>query len=1358
MKKTKFTLCFLTLSLWALAFSVVQAQNWDRPRPTDYQFASVKPSIEAKAPYWEGDTTVYYLYNVEGDGFLSNGVCSGHAPWGTHATIKRDAGNKVMLAQYRQDPLLKIDTTYVDGEISKVDTTATITPWDGVTYKLMNYQSNTWWCVFPTSSYNMFVDKHGEVDYMWNLKSVGDNKYRLSVSDLNPTFNSHMADSLFGNRETYMGFNRYDNDYDPTMEENATMPLTPMISVTNRVYWPDALIDEGDTYLQEADPCVDWMFMPEAEYLKFRSHVQAWDYLASGELDILIEDVADQYGNKVDLSKLRAFVSSTSPVNYEDIVAARNEVQTAVRKIELEILVGDASIDNPADLTSVFVNPDFEEGNANGWTLNYVRNTNVTNLGYQSASYSNGEVSINKFIEAWSNSVYNPNYSFNALGDGSVHQTIVGMPEGMYELSCDAIAACQSGNEAKGAFLYMKNGEEIFELPIATANNRPQHFTLVFKTKAGNFEMGFKSEDASINWIGADNFKLLYYGQVSDDVDPAEIMLQKTIALYENTYPDLDDLMANIAVRDAFKDALDAAKSATTDFEKADSTLNAAADALAASINDYKRMWSLMEELHTKADSFEDTKFAELGGLLQDYYQEELENAYMDCLADAAMIDTISTHMTKIIVEYVTENVEPGDDITPLIVNGDFNNDFSGWQTEGSRPQFGGKGGNGANSVGEVPTLTSGNAEVYHATFNMYQIIKNMPKGSYKLTCQAFERNDGGYLDHWAQNPTVGNETGINAVLYANSVETKIHNVMAFAQEEPVYEYYSADDSRNWASDVDRTTAENGGWIPNSMDGANFYFSISPETYRVSVYFTVENDGDSIVIGLKNSYNNSWVIFDNFRLYFGSGYNDALEDMIVKLNTVASDDVIMAKDAQAKIDAAKEAVNEALNGGNDDECIEALKLGNDALVYAKASVAAYTELLDVYSALTDAYYEMIDDLSEEKNAEITALLAEVEDVLNKLEKSVDDVKALTSKMRDIKDGLYLPEGTYIDLLPSDFYLWTAPDETGEIVEQAVAALNLNTSTGIVYGSSNGGVYYLNYVDLSKAKALVITATAGTPRCLFNRVVDEGTVQVEVPRDADYWTIIENPDGSKTYIVDTRRIMQEYGFVHLHSIKGANWQNTTVTSIKIGLGEEDLPEPYVVPEAFYVDLQTSEFYEWTAGDQTGEKVDQTECVSVLNEAAGIVYGDNEVRYIHYADLGKAKYMVIRVNSGTPRVLFNRAEDHGTIQVELPRDAADGFWTNGRDNDGTTVYVIDLAKIFEQYGYVHLHAIKGQGGNVNVASVQIGYENAPETIYFVEDSKHAVSGIYTVNGVRTDTFRRGLNIVVGKDGTVSKMLVR
>lgn len=171
-------------------------------------------------------------------------------------------------------------------------------------------------------------------------------------------------------------------------------------------------------------------------------------------------------------------------------------------------------------------------------------------------------------------------------------------------------------------------------------------------------------------------------------------------------------------------------------------------------------------------------------------------------------------------------------------------------------------------------------------------------------------------------------------------------------------------------------------------------------------------------------------------------------------------------------------------------------------------------------------------------------------------------QAITDAIAGLKKDA--PALAYTDLTKEMFFHWNTADKTAEALEASNCDYNIGTSTPQVYGLST--VNHDRFADLSAYNTIELKATEGEPRLLFNRIEDNGTVFVELPRDKDkYETIVDNGDGSKTYIIDIAAIVAEHGFAHLHAIKGANWVNTTVTEIKLGyVGEKPaLPIPVAI---------------------------------------------------------------------------------------------------------------------------------------------------------------------------------------------------
>lgn len=149
-----------------------------------------------------------------------------------------------------------------------------------------------------------------------------------------------------------------------------------------------------------------------------------------------------------------------------------------------------------------------------------------------------------------------------------------------------------------------------------------------------------------------------------------------------------------------------------------------------------------------------------------------------------------------------------------------------------------------------------------------------------------------------------------------------------------------------------------------------------------------------------------------------------------------------------------------------------------------------------------------------------------------------------------------------DLTKEMFFTWTAVDATAEKTTQAGCDYNVGTSTGMPYG--DGTVNEYNYADLSAYDHLAITATEGEPRLLFNRAAQDdhqGPLSVELPRDYGqnkYEAVVDNGDGSKTYVINLKAIVEKDGYAHLHAIKANGWggSTTTVTEMKLFVGESE----------------------------------------------------------------------------------------------------------------------------------------------------------------------------------------------------------
>ena len=141
----------------------------------------------------------------------------------------------------------------------------------------------------------------------------------------------------------------------------------------------------------------------------------------------------------------------------------------------------------------------------------------------------------------------------------------------------------------------------------------------------------------------------------------------------------------------------------------------------------------------------------------------------------------------------------------------------------------------------------------------------------------------------------------------------------------------------------------------------------------------------------------------------------------------------------------------------------------------------------------------------------------------------------------------------ISLQEVGFHTWDGWDGNAAKTGDAGCAWEIGVSTGLPYGDPSVN----NYADLTLYSKLYVTVTEGSPRVLFNRLKEEGqggdtfedSYLVDIPNRGwctqKYQTIVDN-----VYIYDLKAIAKDYGFVHLHAIKGANWANVTVESLEL----------------------------------------------------------------------------------------------------------------------------------------------------------------------------------------------------------------
>lgn len=175
--------------------------------------------------------------------------------------------------------------------------------------------------------------------------------------------------------------------------------------------------------------------------------------------------------------------------------------------------------------------------------------------------------------------------------------------------------------------------------------------------------------------------------------------------------------------------------------------------------------------------------------------------------------------------------------------------------------------------------------------------------------------------------------------------------------------------------------------------------------------------------------------------------------------------------------------------------------------------------------------------TEESWSALQKAIEAAESALAATDATEETLTAAKTTVEDAMNGLVLAKG-YTALTSDMFMNWENPENP--------VALNLATvlfqSTGQPYGDPS--VKYFNYADISKYDKLIVGVIAGTPRIMLNRA--EPLPEGSEGYDANGGAYVQITDAPVEGVVEVD--LTQYEFAHLNAIKGANWQNVTVTDL------------------------------------------------------------------------------------------------------------------------------------------------------------------------------------------------------------------
>ncbi len=863
----------------------------------------------------------------------------------------------------------------------------------------------------------LFVDNNdGGAALMW-IEATGNKTYRISISEANTAAQPEGC---------FLGIDSNSPGIEGGADGTTIMPK----------------LAEGEGVN------LDWELYPMPEWTNYFKELDVFN-----KAEELKELILTAEGAKVDVSAAVAV--------YNNLNATVEQLQKAIEDLRVLMAnaLGSASEENPLDATFMLKNADFSSGNADGWDITYKGgSTEATNIGYQGASYTNGNVTISGFIEAWKDS-NTPNY----LGDGSITQTILQLPAGKYMLGVDVIANNQGRksdvNNPDGLpddvelFATASADGKTYKTNMATKNGAPEHFEFTFVHTGGDMTMGLRvigSAQATMpaNWIAMDNLTLTYYGEVKED--PDKVLMDLTVADALKAYPldGLDDIVAYVGDKEAFKTAIEEAQAATENYLEHRDKVEAAKKQLDNSVAAYKNFSAKVEDWMAKAISFDfesDAWFAFCDfvgnsdvpeGYPEQMPEEVLEQQNLSIEQINAYIDQVDALFQKAFAGSLTD----GSDVTLLIKNADLVNGRTGWDATAANGNFQ----PGGFDLYHV-------FEAWHATnFNFSQTIENLPVGVYELSTQGYMR----YLDGQSAIDQAANcPANVPIYIYMNDSKANLPNWMSYKQEPGFFNEFNTMLTENgyWANPSSATflTDADGYEYPDNMSAAAAAFHKGD--YTVRTFGLVANEGESFTIGIKGDVTEQqyWPLWGQFKLIY-RGFNaeviaEALESALPMIDTSKP----MAKSLFAKATELKEAADAAKAANDGEKMFAVLKD-----IYALTEDIAKSVAL--FAQLQTAAEDLIGVANESGSASKNEALALADEIQAAIEaRSIEnaDAEAYMVKIAAMKTKLRLPENmnAATDEAPVNA---TAVIETPGFEKDATNSIYGWTATGQKFGNSD----------------------------------------------------------------------------------------------------------------------------------------------------------------------------------------------------------------------------------------------------------------------------------------------------------------
>lgn len=870
------------------------------------------------------DGSVHYLYNVEAEGFMI-----GANDWNTRVSISQDKGYKVRITE-AIDP----ETNEPNGCYMIEDSVETKSNW----YKMWG------------TSYDVVYTDYGSqgIQYYntWNIIKGEGNNFELTLQALIDEFGcgklgySEIVDGSKANTRTWFWM----DDVTYTNVEGEELPRFEGKFMTT---W--ALVSPEDYNV--------WF---EANKV----------YAAAQALKAEIDQVPEGF----DVSTWNAVYNNTASTQ-EELEAALADLKNA----ELEYVAGQATVDNPKDMTGAIVNPNFDGIKFDGWK--------GSSFGAGGATDECGER-------------YSMNYD--------TYQVIENIPNGIYRVNVNAFYRAgsidndwntQDDPSKRYAKLYAASGADSLAVGIRSlssvstertdlggaaigpdgryAPNSMQDFvryenagidmdnSLMIPVMDGKLKIGVtKNQLLDTDWTITDTWRLTFYG---GDIAAYRMWSEdvlKAIAGDLQDYITEDTYYCRAEIAN-FQEALKAAREATTveDIHANTIAMTEVTQRALASIDAYRDYATLVAQY---CDGINDGTYDYNGSLWEDfcdYVQAEEENTLAPGELTGEEIAAKGVELQKMFEDAVKASITEGSDCTNMLVNPNFTDaDGKGWTwvKNDNVTALNKRGGNAEFFCAEAYGGWDSNAGFL---FDVYQEVTDVPDGIYQISANCFYR--------WADNGQFTGEEPVPAVIYMNDFQSPVQHIASNAvAAEDIMEDDGTTLKEGWYGSWVNTDGI--GYVPNSMDAASNAFK--KDMYKQTVYGLVE--GGKMRIGIKKEVptaeNRHWCLWTNFKLTYAGKSAEAVSSVIesllpnIEAYLDANKDGNITDPAALALEDAIDAANDAVNGSDGEEMYQAMIDLNAAYAAAQANAALVSQVQGIYDALASNTGDKVAEMDDDK--------------------------------------------------------------------------------------------------------------------------------------------------------------------------------------------------------------------------------------------------------------------------------------------------------------------------------------------------------------------------------------------------------